>query len=51
MPCGHPRKTIGEHGQVIDVLVSRRRDIVAAAVVAAAEPDEVVTDRAAGWRA
>jgi transposase-like protein len=42
-----------EHGQVIDVLVSRRRDITAArrffaaALAAHGEPNEVVTDRAA----
>jgi IS6 family transposase len=39
------------HGQVIDVLVSRRRDIAAArlffAVLAHGRPDEFVTDRAA----
>ena len=46
-------RAIDEHGQVIDVLVSKRRDIVAAraffaaAVLAPGEPDEVITDRAA----
>ena len=46
-------RAVDEHGQVIDVLVSRRRDITAArsffaaAVVAHGHPDEVVTDRAA----
>ena len=46
-------RAVDEHGQVIDVLVSRRRDIAAArsfftaAVVAHGQPDEVVTDRAA----
>jgi IS6 family transposase len=46
-------RAVDEHGQVIDVLVSRRRDIAAAravfakAVLAHGHPDEVVTDRAA----
>jgi IS6 family transposase len=46
-------RAIDEHGQVIDVLVSRRRDITAAraffakAVLAHGHPDEVITDRAA----
>jgi IS6 family transposase len=46
-------RSVDEHGQVIDVLVSRRRDIAAArtffaaALAAHGEPDEVVTDRAA----
>ena len=46
-------RAIDLHGQVIDVLVSKRRDIVAvraflvAAVVAHGHPDEVITDRAA----
>ena len=46
-------RAVDERGQVIDVLVSRRRDIAAAgalfaaALVAHGEPDEVVTDRAA----
>ena len=46
-------RAVDEHGQVIDVLVSRRRDIgaarslFAASVVAHGEPDEVITDRAA----
>jgi IS6 family transposase len=46
-------RAIDEHGQVIDVLVSKRRDIVAAraffanALLAHGLPDEVVTDRAA----
>jgi IS6 family transposase len=46
-------RAVDEHGQVIDVLVSKRRDIAAAraffsaAVDAHCEPDEVVTDRAA----
>ena len=46
-------RAIDEHGQVIDVLVSRRRDIAAArrffaaALAAHGEPVEVVTDRAA----
>ena len=45
--------TVDEHDQVIDVLLSRRRDIAAArrffaaAVDAHGEPGEVVTDRAA----
>jgi IS6 family transposase len=44
---------VDDQGQVIDVLVSQRRDIAAAraffakAVLAHSEPDEVVTDRAA----
>jgi IS6 family transposase len=46
-------RAIDEHGQVIDVLVSKRRDIAAVraffarAVLAHGRPDEVVTDRAA----
>jgi IS6 family transposase len=46
-------RAVDEHGQVIDVLVSKRRNIAAArvffeaAVLAHGEPDEVVTDRAA----
>ena len=46
-------RAVDEHGQVIDVFVSRRRDIAAArafftaAVLAHGEPDEVITDRAA----
>ena len=46
-------RAIDEHGQVIDVLVSNRRDIAAAhrffagAVLAHGTPKEVVTDRAA----
>ena len=46
-------RAMDEHGQVIDVLVSRRRDIAAArrffdaALAAHGEPDEVITDRAA----
>jgi IS6 family transposase len=46
-------RAIDEHGQVIDVLVSRRRDLTAAraffakALLAHGRPDEVVTDRAA----
>jgi IS6 family transposase len=46
-------RAVDEHGQVIDVLVSRRRDITAArrffdaAIYAHGEPDEVITDRAA----
>ena len=46
-------RAIDEHGQVVDVLVSRRRDIAAArsfftaAVLAHGHPDEVVTDRTA----
>ena len=46
-------RAVDEHGQVIDVLVSRRRDITAArrfftaAIDAHGEPDEVITDRAA----
>jgi IS6 family transposase len=46
-------RAVDEHGQVIDVLVSRRRDITAAhaffakALLAHGRPDEVVTDRAA----
>jgi IS6 family transposase len=46
-------RAVDEHGQVIDVLVSRRRDITAAraffttAVLAQGHPDEVITDRAA----
>jgi IS6 family transposase len=46
-------RAVDEHGQVIDVLVSKRRDIAAAhrffaaALVAHGAPDEVVTDRAA----
>ena len=46
-------RAVDEHGQVIDVLVSRGRDITAArsfvakAVLAHGHPDEVVTDRAA----
>ena len=45
--------TVDEHDQVIDVLLSRRRDIAAArrffatALDAHGEPGEVVTDRAA----
>ena len=46
-------RAVDEHGQVIDVLVSRRRDIAAArrffaaALAAHGAPVEVVTDRAA----
>jgi IS6 family transposase len=46
-------RAIDEHGQVIDVLVSKRRDITgtraffAKALLAHGQPDEVVTDRAA----
>ena len=46
-------RAVDQHGQVIDVYVSRRRDIAAArtffttALAAHGEPDEVVTDRAA----
>jgi IS6 family transposase len=46
-------RAVDEHGQVIDVLVSRRRDItaarsfIAASLLAHGRPDEVVTDRAA----
>ena len=46
-------RAVDEHGQVIDVLVSRRRDIASAwrffasALAAHGEPDEVITDRAA----
>jgi IS6 family transposase len=46
-------RAVDEHGQVIDVLVSKRRDIATArafftaAVDAHGAPDEVVTDRAA----
>jgi IS6 family transposase len=46
-------RAVDEHGQVIDVLVSKRRDIAAArafftsAVLAHGEPEEVTTDRAA----
>jgi IS6 family transposase len=46
-------RAVDEHGQVIDVLVSKRRDISAArafftsAVLAHGEPEEVTTDRAA----
>ena len=46
-------RAVDEHGQVIDVLVSRRRDIAAArrffaaALAAHGQPDEVITDRAA----
>jgi IS6 family transposase len=46
-------RAVDEHGQVIDVLLSRRRDIAAArrffaaALVAQGEPVEVVTDGAA----
>ena len=46
-------RAIDEHGQVIDVLVSRRRDITAArrffaaAIDAHDKPREIVTDRAA----
>jgi IS6 family transposase len=46
-------RAVDEHGQVIDVLVSRRRDITAArrffiaAIDAHGEPGEVITDRAA----
>jgi IS6 family transposase len=46
-------RAVDQHGQVIDVLVSKRRDMAAArvffatAVLAHGEPDEVVTDRAA----
>ena len=46
-------RAVDEHGQVIDVLVSRRRDIAAArrffaaAIDAHGEPGEVVTDQAA----
>ena len=46
-------RAVDEHGQVIDTLVSRRRDIAAArsfftaTVDAHGQPDEVVTDRAA----
>ena len=46
-------RAVDEHGQAVDVLVSRRRDIAAArrffasALAAHDEPDEVITDRAA----
>jgi IS6 family transposase len=46
-------RAVDEHGQVIDVLVSRRRDITAArsffrvAVLAHGYPDEIITNRAA----
>jgi IS6 family transposase len=46
-------RAVDQHGQVIDVLVSKRRDIAAArvffsaAIDAHGEPDEVITDRAA----
>ena len=46
-------RAVDEHGQVIDVLVSKRRDITAArrffisAIDAHGEPGEVITDRAA----
>jgi transposase-like protein len=46
-------RAIDQHGQVIDVLVSKRRDIAAArsffakTLLAHGQPDEVVTDRAA----
>ena len=46
-------RAVDEHRQVIDVLVSRRRDITAArrffmaALAEHGEPDEVITDRAA----
>ena len=46
-------RAVDEYGQVIDVLLSRRRDIAAArrffaaAIDAHGEPGEVVTDRAA----
>ena len=46
-------RAVDEHGQVIDVLVSKRRNIAAArrlfiaAIEAHGEPGEVVTDRAA----
>ena len=46
-------RAVDQHGQVIDVFVSRRRDIAAArrffatALAAHREPVEVVTDRAA----
>src|SRR4051794_9778894 len=45
-----------QHGQVIDVYVSQRRDIASARIVFAAAlavhgaPGEVVTDRARAWR-
>jgi IS6 family transposase len=46
-------RAVDQHGQVIDVLLSRRRDIAAArrffmaALAEHGEPDEVITDRAA----
>ena len=46
-------RAVDEHDQVVDILVSRRRDIAAArrffisAIDAHGEPDEVITDRAA----
>jgi IS6 family transposase len=46
-------RAVDEYGQVVDVLVSRRRDITAAhrffaaALAAHGEPDEVIPDRAA----
>jgi IS6 family transposase len=46
-------RAVDEHGQVIDALVSKRRDIAAAraffaaAVLAHGEPEEVITDRTA----
>jgi IS6 family transposase len=46
-------RAIDEHGQVIDVLISKRRDVTAArsffakAALAHGQPDEVITDRAA----
>jgi IS6 family transposase len=46
-------RAVDEHGQVIDVLVSKRRDIAAArsffakAVLVHGRPNEVITDRAA----
>ncbi len=54
---GYVYRAVDQHGQIIDVYVSTRRDIRAArrffatALRAHGEPIEVVTDRAAGLRA
>jgi transposase-like protein len=48
-------RAIDQHGQVIDVLLSMRRDLAAArrfftrAMRAGVIPVEVTTDRSAGW--
>lgn len=53
--CRHLYRAVDQHGQVIDVYVSLRRDIASAlflttsALRAHHTPSEVITDRAPGW--